>query len=100
MKSKFKIGDIVKTKKGNEGKIYKIKDIYYSEFVKDYACVIEGIGGGFYSEYLEIVENKVDLRTHIIDIPTDIFNEIEIGDRIIINNEESKRCFVLYVEEL
>ena len=38
-------------------------------------------------------------NTHIINIPKEQFDEIEIGDRLIIQNEEDKFCYIVYVEE-
>ena len=38
-------------------------------------------------------------NTHVINIPKEQFDEIEIGDRLIIQNEEDKFCYIVYVEE-
>lgn len=38
-------------------------------------------------------------NTHIIQIPKERFDEIEIGDRLIIQNEEDKVCYFVYVKE-
>lgn len=38
-------------------------------------------------------------NTHIINIPKEQFDEIEIGDRLIIQNEEDKFCYIVYVED-
>lgn len=37
-------------------------------------------------------------KTHLITIPKEQFNEIEIGDRLIIQNDEDKFCYVVCVE--
>ena len=37
-------------------------------------------------------------NTHIINITKEQFDEIKIGDRLIIQNEEDKFCYIVYVE--
>jgi hypothetical protein len=38
------------------------------------------------------------MGTHLIKISKEQFDEIEVGDRLIIENDEDKFCFVVYVE--
>lgn len=38
-------------------------------------------------------------ETHFITIPKEQFEKIEIGDRLIIQNDEDNFCYVVYVEE-
>lgn len=38
-------------------------------------------------------------ETHFITILKEQFDKIEVGDRLIIQNDEDNFCYVVYVEE-
>ena len=38
-------------------------------------------------------------NTHVINISKEQFDEIEVGDRSIIENDKDKLCYIVYVKE-
>ena len=38
-------------------------------------------------------------NTHVINISKEQFDEIEVGDRLIIQNDKDKLCYIVYVKE-
>lgn len=54
----------------------------------------DNINQPFYSERKGYMPN-----THVIEITKEQFNQIEIGDRLIICNDKDSLGYVVYVEE-
>jgi hypothetical protein len=38
-------------------------------------------------------------NTHVINISKEQFDKIQVGDRLIIQNDEDKFCYIVYIKE-